>query len=82
MSELVFTADTDGVAVNLSSANAWLRSDTANLSGASFHKAGAVLDAGNGDGGARQAQLENIVARGAGGNFQNGIVLNKSAPRW
>lgn len=94
VSELVFTADTDGVAITLSSANAWLRSGTTNLSGALFHMAGLSLvrgtttegrnavtisNAATVNPGSRQVQLENLVVRGdgAGGNFQNGIVLSK-----
>jgi hypothetical protein len=94
VSELVFTTDTDGVAVTLASANAWLRTGTTNLSGALFHMAGLSLVRGIAtegrnavtvsntaavNPGSRQVQLENIVVRGdgAGGNFQNGIVLNK-----
>ena len=81
VSELVFTADTDGVAVTLSSANAWLRSGTANLSGALFHMTGLSLVRGLAtegrnavtisntaavNPGSRQVQLENIVVRGDG----------------
>ncbi len=81
VSELVFTADTDGVVVTLSSANAWLRSGTANLSGALFHMAGLSLVRGTAtegrnavtvsstaavNPGSRQVQLENLVVRGDG----------------
>ncbi len=94
VSELVFTADTDGFTVTLGSANAWLRSSTTNLSGALFHMGGLSLIRGlategrnavtisntaTANPGSRQVQLENLVVRGdgAGGSFQNGIVLNK-----
>ncbi len=81
VSELVFTADTDGVAVTLGSANAWLRTGTTNLSGALFHMGGLSLVRGIAtegrnavtisntatvNPGSRQVQLENLVVRGDG----------------
>ena len=81
VSELVFTADTDGVAVTLSSASAWLRSGTTNMSGALFHMAGLSLVRGVAtegrnavtvsniakiNPGSRQVQFESLVVRGDG----------------
>lgn len=81
VSELVFTADTDGIAVTLASASAWLRTGTTNLSGAVFRMAGLSLVRGvategrnavtvsgtaTANPGSRQVQLENLVVRGDG----------------
>lgn len=81
VSELVFTADVDGLAIVLNSANAWLRGNAANTTGAVFRMSGvsfvralptegrtAIAVSSNtlANPGSRQVKLEGVVVRGDG----------------